>query len=393
MSEATNIDADNKLKIGLILSGGGARAAYQVGVMKAIAEIQGRRASNPFSVFSGTSAGAINAVAIAASSNNFMLAVKKLEKMWSDLKIENVFRSRARDLLKNISQIVVSLFSARLIKDRPISFLNNDPLRILLQKNIQYKNIQKRIDAGHLDAVCVTASGYESGESVTFFQAHEDVLKWRSPKRTGFPTEINVQHLLASSAIPTILPAEKISREYFGDGALRQLSPISPALKLGAQKILVIGAKASLLPSFISSRIKMKPPTLAKMIGHVLDSAFIDSLEYDISMTRRQNDLIQNIDRNNLTTLRGKKLKHVDLLVIRPSKEFNEFTPKHIKRLTFPMKSLMRILGAHKSDSVMGSFLLFEGAFCKELIELGYEDAMNRKEDLKEFLEIEQASE
>ena len=222
------------MKPALVLSGGGARGAYQVGVLKAIADLHVKQARNPFSIISGTSSGAINAVALAASANNFRLAVKKVEIFWRRLHVEQVYKCSNWDLIVSISSLIGSLFNDGIGANRPLALLNNDPLRKLLSESIQFKNIQKRIDAGYLDAVSVNATGYSSGDSVSFFQGHSDLQKWRRNRRVGIPTTLGVEHLMASSAIPTIFPAEKVSREYFGDGALRQLAPISPALKMGA---------------------------------------------------------------------------------------------------------------------------------------------------------------
>ena len=233
-------------KRALVLSGGGARGAYQVGVLKAIADMHDKNSHNPFSIISGTSSGAINAVGLAASANNFRLAVKKVEYFWQQISVEQVYKAGALDLVKSGGTLLLSLLNQGIGMNRPLAFLNNAPLRELLGSTIQFKNIQKRIDAGYLDAVAINATGYTSGESVSFFQGKPGFKGWRKGRRVGVPTRLAVQHLMASSAIPTIFPAEQVSREYFGDGALRQLAPLSPALKFGADKILVIGLAVTL---------------------------------------------------------------------------------------------------------------------------------------------------
>src|SRR5210317_1477579 len=167
------------MKPALVLSGGGARGAYQVGVLKAVADLHAKNAHNPFSIISGTSAGAVNAVALAASANNFRLAVKKVEKIWSSLHVDKVYRAGAWDLVKGPGRLFVSLFNQGVGRRKPLALLNNDPLRELLTHSIQFKNIQKRIDKGYLDAVGVSATGYTSGENVTFFQVRAGMEKWR----------------------------------------------------------------------------------------------------------------------------------------------------------------------------------------------------------------------
>ena len=183
------------MKPALVLSGGGARGAYQVGVLKAIADLHAKDARNPFSIISGTSAGAINAVALAASANNFRLAVKKVEKIWGSLEVGDVYRAGTWDLLSGPGRLLLSMFNQGVGRRRPLSLLNNDPLRELLSQSIQFKNIQKRIDKGYLDAVGVSATGYTSGESVTFFQGRPGIEKWRQGRRVGVPVRLDISHI------------------------------------------------------------------------------------------------------------------------------------------------------------------------------------------------------
>jgi NTE family protein len=373
------------VKPALVLSGGGARGAYQVGVLKAISDLHEKNAHNPFSIISGTSAGAVNAVALAASANNFRLAVKKVEKIWSSISVDDVYRAGAWDLIKGPGRLIASLFNQGVGRRRPLSLLNNDPLRNLLDHSIAFKNIQKRIDKGYLDAVGVTATGYSSGENVTFFQARPGMEKWRHGRSVGVPALLNVSHILGSSAIPTVLPAEKISREYFGDGALRQLSPISPAIRMGADRVLVIGVSGN--AQNVPQREQVAhSPSLAQMVGHIFNSAFIDSLEHDIETLARVNNLVAFADNESPHRPPG-DLRNIDLLVIYPSIKFDEIAAKHIKSLPRAMRIAMRIIGATEGGggASLASYLLFEKGFCKELIDLGYRDAMAQRENILEF--------
>lgn len=375
------------MKPALVLSGGGARGAYQVGVLKAIADMHPKDSQNPFSIISGTSAGAVNAVALAASANNFRLAVKKVEKIWSTIHVHRVYKAGGWDLVKSIGRLVGSLFNQGIGRRSALALLNNDPLRELLNHSIQFRNIQKRIEKGYLDAVGVSATGYTSGENVTFFQGLDHIEKWRQGRRVGVPTELNVSHILGSSAIPAILPAEKISREYFGDGALRQLAPISPVIRMGADRVMVIGVSGNATRP-PARELETHSPSLAQMIGHIFNSAFIDSLEHDVETLTKVNNLIGYVKNENPHAAPD-GLRNIDLLVIYPSVAFDEIAAKHIDDLPWAMRFTMRMIGATRKGggTSLASYLLFEKNFCKELIECGYRDAMAQKEDILSFFE------
>ena len=229
--------------IGLVLTGGGMRAAYQVGVLKAIAEILPGRASVPFSVICGTSAGAINAAALAVSMQNFRQGALYLVNTWRNFHPGQIYRTDVVGVFKNTTLWFTGLlFSALGInKLKKVSLLDNSPLVELLEQMLPYEKIQEGIDAGLLRALSITASGYGSGQSVTFYQGVKQIVPWKHTGRAGVPTRINIHHLLASTSLPFIFPATLIHREYFGDGSMRQIAPLGPALRLGATSILVIG--------------------------------------------------------------------------------------------------------------------------------------------------------
>lgn len=375
------------MKPALVLSGGGARGAYQVGVLKAISELHAKDAHNPFSIISGTSAGAINGVALAASANNFRLAVKKVERIWGSLHVDQVYRSGGRDLVWSVARLIGSLFNRGVARGQPLALLNNDPLRELLTQSIQFRNIQKRIDAGYLDAVGVSATGYTSGECVTFFQGRPGIEKWRQHRRAGVPVELNVSHILGSSAIPAILPAEKISREYFGDGALRQLAPLSPVIRMGADRVLVIGVSGNRTHTSAPQPDEVvRSPSLAQLVGHIFNSAFIDSLEHDLDTMMKINDLVAYAHNENPHNVPD-DLRMIDLLAIYPSMEFDEIAVRHIQDLPRAMRVGMKIIGATErgGGASLASYLLFEKAFCKELIDCGYRDAMAQREAILHF--------
>lgn len=380
-----SIDWSTEGKTALVLTGGGARGAYQVGVLKAIADLFPKRSQNPFSIITGTSAGAINAVAIAASANNFRLSIKKVEKIWAEIEVNKVYNAHASHIGYSFIRLFMSLFNEGISKSRPLSLLDNSPLRELLRHSIQFRNIQSRIDGGYLDAVGITASAYSSGESVTFFQGKLGIDKWRNARKIGVPSVVSIEHLMASSALPTIFPAEMIGRQYFGDGALRQISPISPALRMGADRALVIGVSGNDKLSETPPN-ETHSPSLANMVGHIFNSAFIDALDSDLDHLSRINELLGIIENENPRAPNA-GLRPIDLLCIEPSIEFDKIAEKHVKDLPRTMRAILQVTGATQDGGggSMASYLLFEGAFCRELIDHGYRDAMEQEDTIRLF--------
>lgn len=372
----------------LVLTGGGARAAYQVGVLKAAAEVLPKRAHNPFSIITGTSAGAINAVALGASANNFRLAVKKVEYLWSNLTVDQVYKAGYRDVASSILRLIASLFHRGIGLRKPLALLDSAPLGELLSRSINFKNLERRLEGGLLDAVGVTASSYDSGESVTFYQSDLDgdtLPPWRRSRRRGVTARLRVEHLLASSAIPAILPATEVDGVYYGDGALRQVSPISPAIHLGAERIMVVGVSGNRNIPPVQHH-ESHSPSLAKMVGHVFNSAFIDALENDMEHLERVNELL-GIARNENPHASTGDLKMVDFLCINPSIEIDQLVSKHIGSLPRSMRTLLNVTGAtpRGGGTSLASYLLFEGAFCRDLIACGYRDAMDQRDMLEGF--------
>ena len=227
----------------LVLPGGGARGAFQVGVLKAIAEILPAKACNPFPVISGTSAGAINTVVLASKARHFNIAVQELERVWSHFRSSHVFRTDSLTMFKSSVHWMAAIVFGGLIVGAPRSLLDNTPLRSLLSRNVRFPRIQLSIDNGYLDAVAVTAASYGSARSMTFFQAAQGKGEWARTRRVGIRRDLHLDHLMASIAVPMIFPPVRIDGEYFGDGAMRQATPLSPAIHLGADRILVIGVR------------------------------------------------------------------------------------------------------------------------------------------------------
>lgn len=374
----------------LILSGGGARAAYQVGVLQAVSDIL-PHLKNPFPIISGTSAGAINAAALAAHPGTFNRSAHDLADTWRALEIEQVFKSDWPSLLYGGTRVMASLAHERFRGKKPLALLDNSPLRELLSSVINFSNIQRKIDKGSLEALSITALGYNSGESVSFFQGQPNLRGWRRYRRVGSPSTITVEHLMASSAIPAVFPTVKLSKEYFGDGAMRQMAPISSALHLGANRVFIIGVSGNRAVGPWGHSGKFVPPkrspSMAQILGQMMNSAFIDSLEGDIEHLERINELLALVpdkDRDKTGYLR-----EVDTLIISPTKRLDRIAGRRIRSLPKSLRFFMRSSGvtAKSGGSAAASYLLFSHEYCNELLELGYQDAMWEREKIERFFQ------
>ncbi|MCL6415450.1 patatin-like phospholipase family protein [Aestuariirhabdus sp. Z084] len=378
-----------KDKRALVLSGGGARAAYQVGVLKAITEILPASAHNPFAIVCGTSAGAINAAALASHPGTLRESVGNLENLWRNLTPEQVYRTTPGALLGSLFRLGMSLFNQGATERKPLSLLDNQPLEELLKKVIDFDQLDDAIGSGALEALCVTAMGYSTGQSVSFFQGHPELQPWQRFQRVGSPCELTHQHLLASSAIPTIFPAVRINREYFGDGALRQMAPISPALHLGADHVLVIGVSGNRNPVHWGKRKAVRhTPSMAQIMGQMLNSAFIDAMESDIEHLERINKLLEYIP-EEVRRAEGLPLRGVDSLIISPSEEIDIIAGRKIRSLSSSLRWALRTVGATKKGggATAASYLLFTPDFCGALIDMGYKDAMWERESIEAFFD------
>ncbi len=376
-------------KTGLILSGGGARAAYQVGVLKAIAEILPRHVRNPFHIICGTSAGSLNAVTLAVNARYFRKGVQQLLNIWKNSHVEDIYRADPVGVLNNSGRWLAGLLlsSLGINKLNRVSMLDNAPLVNFLETTLPCEKIQESIDAGVLYALSITASGYGSGHSVTFYQGAKDIQPWKRARRLGIQTRIEIAHLLASSAIPFIFPAVRINREYFGDGSMRQIAPISSALHLGASRVLVIGIGSG-GAEYPRDGQMGEYPSLAQIAGHALNSIFLDSMEVDLERLQRINRTVSKMPE---AARQEVNLRHVDVLLIEPSQPIDGIAERYAHRLPWTIRFLLRGVGAmRRSGANLVSYLLFEKEFCRALIELGYQDAMKRKEEILVFLDQKQ---
>jgi NTE family protein len=372
-------------KTGLILSGGGARAAYQVGVLMGIAEMVPRGTRNPFPIICGTSAGAINAAALSANAHNYRVAVKGLERVWSNITADQVYRT---DLYAFFRSFLRWALSGVLSGNTPVNsaLLDSTPLSKLINLVINFDRIEKSLQQGDLQALSISATSYGSGESIAFFQGQKNIEGWQRARRIGRPMNINAQHLLASSAIPILFPAIKVDGIYYGDGAVRQLAPVSPALHLGAERVLVIGVSGN--TSAAHQRELSGYPSFAQVLGHILNSVFVDTLEGDVERLERINSTLSAIPVKDRVK-QGVNLREVDVLKIYPSQPIDEIAANHIHELPRALRLFLRSSGATRSPGAAAvSYLLFEPGFTRSLISLGFRDAKEREEEIRSFLGI-----
>ncbi|HEX6736326.1 MAG TPA: patatin-like phospholipase family protein [Azonexus sp.] len=370
----------------MILTGGGARAAYQVGVLLAVAKLGNHRHHNPFPILCGTSAGAINAASIACLADNFGKAVAILAGVWRNMRAADIYRADALGIGLSGARWISMLALGWLFRNPPISLLDNAPLRALLTRHLDFKGIERSIAKGVLHAVSISASGYESGENLSFFQAHPDAQPWRRVHRLGIRAQIGVDHLLASSAIPFVFPATRIHREFFGDGSMRQLAPISPAIHLGAERVLIVGGNRK--NEHAERRLVDCHPSLAQIAGHALSSIFLDSLAVDIERMQRINQTLSAIP-PELLAQAGIPLRPIKTLVIAPSEPLDRIAAEHADALPWAVKVVLRGVGAmNRNGGALTSYLLFEKPYTQALIDLGYADTMARDSEVGDFLQL-----
>jgi NTE family protein len=383
-----------KSKTGLILTGGGARAAYQVGVLQAISALLWESgwppARNPFEIICGTSAGAINATALACRADNFGEGVQTLLDVWQNIAVEQVYRADSLGMIRSGARWLSLLSFGWLLRkwhaQPPNSLLDNTPLVGLLHRMLDLPRLDTVLAEGLLHAVAVTASSYTGGQHVTFYQSAQEIEPWVRMQRIALQDQIGVDHLLASAAIPFIFPAVPLyfggRREFCGDGSMRQLAPISPAIHLGADKVLVVGAGRLTEPSRYADQ-SPQYPSLAQIAGHAMSSIFLDSLAVDIERLNRINLTLSVLPEE----LRAKTpLRPVEILVIAPSERLDDIASRHVGSLPGPLRAMLGGIGAMETrGAALASYLLFEASYANELIALGKKDTLARRDDVLAF--------
>lgn len=380
-------------KIAIVLTGGGARGAYQAGVLKGIADVLGPKAQErfPFSIISGVSAGAINAAFLGGHAGNYATAATELCQLWGELKTKAVIKTDFLSLSSLAGRWLKDLSTGGVLgRGKATHLLDSTPLRDLISKRVDFSQMKENVRSGLLEGISFTATNYLSGTAVTFYDGSEKIQPWMRSSRMGKREELTLDHVLASASIPVFFKPVQIGKSFWGDGGIRQSTPLSPAIHLGADKIIAIGIRYARSEAQTVELNQQAPPsdiTLALIGGVLLNALFLDALDADVERLERINQTVELLSQE-LAAKHPAKLRKIPLLAIKPSQDLGSLAANEIEKFPWILKHMLRGTGAgnnHGWDMV--SYLAFEESYTSKLIEVGFEDAVRARDEIHKIFD------
>jgi NTE family protein len=367
-------------KNALYLSGGGARAAYQAGVIKGIYSIL-KTPHVPFELITGVSAGCVNACILTQHADNFQKAVDELEELWSTIKSSYIFSTNHYEITKSVMRSLGLLFLER----RKAGYLlDTTPLRAYLNKHINFKKISKNIEKGLIKNLEIICSCYDTQQNISFCQQNDpDFKHWQHYKHISNTTEINVDHLLASGALPLFFSPISIDDKFFGDGSMGLISPLRGPISSKAQKILIISNRH---PMGMVEKNKLSHIGFAQILGGMLNSLFQDNLDRDIEIVNQLNDIQDMV---SMWNKRNTAWRQIDTLHLRPSVDLAKLAIDNYDKIPSAIKTLLSFFGAGQQSGDLTSFLLFESSFTTEIFNLGFDETLENSEAILQFFHSE----
>jgi NTE family protein len=384
------------MNVGLVLSGGGARAAYQVGVLRALVEILGAPENTPFSIVTGLSAGAVNCAAIAAGADDFTHAVRHLTDTWTSLTPDAVYHTDAPRLTTLGFRWLKDLTTGGVLgASRAHYLLDTAPLRTLLANEIDLRRLRAHFDAGRLRGVALSATNYLTGTTVTFYDGVPGLTPWARYNRIAVREPLTIDHVMASTAIPIFFPPISIDGRMFGDGGIRMTAPLSPAIHLGADKVLVIGVRYFRTPEntlALNRDTRADGVSIAQIGGVLLNALFLDSLDNDLERLQRINRTLSLIPEQVRAT-HPDALRAVPALVLRPSRDLGRLAADQYEKFPAMLRHLLRGIGATgDSGWDLLSYVAFQPEYIGKLIDLGFADTLAHRLEIEAFFALSTAA-